>query len=280
LKYGADVKQVLTKLRDWDFNVFDLEALTPYPLVVMGETVLGELNLTWKLELNTIKLRRFLVAIQEGYLAKPYHNAIHGTDCTQTIFHLCTQCHLINAFGLNELATLAIILAAAIHDVGHPGLTGRYLISVSDPLAIQYNDNSPLENMHLAKAFNIWMESNNNFTERLPKAQYRELRRMIVEMVLFTDNDRHFVLMEKLESLFSSGDINRIKPNTPVANKPSGGGSVPCNDDLKIMRRTATEQHFGKPSGSPPTIDPVPAVEAAPSKSKFSLLDNNNLVGN
>jgi hypothetical protein len=238
--------------------VFELERLTPYPLVVVGEAVLGELNLTWKLELNTLKLRRFLVAVQEAYLDRPYHNFLHGTDCTQTMFHFCTYCHVANAFGLNDLAILAIIIAAAIHDVGHPGVTGRYLISIADPLAVQYNDSSPLENMHLATAFNLWMIGNNNFTERLPKAQYRELRRMIIEMVLFTDNDRHFVLMEKLESLFSSGDINRVKPAGNSGKKADGCAPT---DDMKVMRRTATEMSIGNHHENPPAFSSSPAQD-------------------
>lgn len=32
---------------------------------------------------------------------------------------------------------LACIIAAASHDVGHGGLTNRYLISIGDPIAIQ-----------------------------------------------------------------------------------------------------------------------------------------------
>jgi cAMP-specific phosphodiesterase 4 len=37
-----------------------------------------------------------------------------------------------------------MLIAAAVHDVGHPGVTGKYLIAVGDELALQYNDSSPL----------------------------------------------------------------------------------------------------------------------------------------
>lgn len=255
LRFGPEVQSMLVKLYDWDFNVFDLERLVPYPLVIVTESILCDLNLTWKLELNITRLRRFLIDIQESYQAKPYHNFVHATDCTQTMFHFLTQCHMMTAIGIHELPTLALILGAAIHDVGHPGVTGRYLISISDPLAIQYNDSSPLENMHLATAFNIWMKAGNNFTERLPKVQFRELRRMIIETVLFTDNDKHFVLMEKLESLFSSGDINHLQPaNNSSSSGPNGSSSTNNNannlqkaksglpsDDVKVMRRAASD---------------------------------------
>ena len=186
LTFGNDVRRVLAKIKDWDFDVFALESLTPYPLVIVTEATLQQLNLTWKLELNISKLKRFLLEVQDAYIStNPYHNYIHATDCTQTMFHMLTQCQAINALGLGDLAILAMMLSAAIHDVAHPGVTGRYLISISAPLAIQYNDTSPLENLHLATTFNVLMKPANNFTDRLSKLQYRELRRLVIEMVLF-----------------------------------------------------------------------------------------------
>jgi hypothetical protein len=38
---------------------------------------------------------------------------------------------------------------------GHPGVTNVYLVAVSDPLAITYNDHSVLENMHAAITFEM-----------------------------------------------------------------------------------------------------------------------------
>ena len=43
-----------------------------------------------------------------------------------------------------------ILVAAAGHDVDHPGRTNGFLVKTSAPLALLYNDASVLENHHAA----------------------------------------------------------------------------------------------------------------------------------
>ena len=53
----------------------------------------------------------------------------------------------------SNLEMFAALVAAAVHDVDHPGVTNQFLIETGDDLALLYNDNSVLENHHLAVAF-------------------------------------------------------------------------------------------------------------------------------
>ena len=41
---------------------------------------------------------------------------------------------------MDPIDTVSSILAAAIHDVDHPGRTNPFLVNSSSPLAILYND--------------------------------------------------------------------------------------------------------------------------------------------
>lgn len=58
-----------------------------------------------------------------------------------------------------QLEVFAALVAAIIHDVDHPGRNNQFLVSTEDSLAILYNDESVLENHHLAVAFELMKAS-------------------------------------------------------------------------------------------------------------------------
>ena len=53
---------------------------------------------------------------------------------------------------MGELEHWASIWSAAVHDYEHGGLNNDFLCKTQHHLAITYNDQSPLENHHLAAA--------------------------------------------------------------------------------------------------------------------------------
>ena len=55
-----------------------------------------------------------------------------------------TRVHLLSAYW-----------SAAVHDYEHGGLNNDFLIKTAHPLAITYNDISPLENHHLSAAIRV-----------------------------------------------------------------------------------------------------------------------------
>lgn len=96
---------------------------------------------------------------QSSYLPNPYHNQVHGADVLLATNHLLKAEALKGVF--TDLEVLAALVAAAIHDVGHPARTNQFLVDVQHELAVLYNDNSVLENHHLAVAFKILQVHNN-----------------------------------------------------------------------------------------------------------------------
>ncbi len=90
-----------------------------------------------------------------------------------------------------DLEIMASLFAAAIHDVDHPGRNNQFLINSCHNLAILYNDESVLENHHLAVSFKILKETDCNFVENIEPAQLKAFRRMVIDNVLATDMTKH-----------------------------------------------------------------------------------------
>ena len=53
---------------------------------------------------------------------------------------------------------MAVYIASLLHDVGHPGVSNSFLISIKHLKATRYNDISILENHHLAIGFKILLD--------------------------------------------------------------------------------------------------------------------------
>ena len=81
------------------------------------------------------------------------------------------------------LEVLAAILASSMHDVDHPGTTNQYLVNTSSELALMYNDESVLENHHLAVAFKLLQPKECDIFVSFNKKQRQTLRKMTIDMV-------------------------------------------------------------------------------------------------
>jgi hypothetical protein len=259
-----ELEAALSHIKQWDFDVNVIPTLTRHPLVAVTEAALDAIGAVKEFGLHTMNLRRFLYEIQEAYLKMPYHSCVHGADVVQTILHLCTEAKMVHAIGNNSLATMAMVLSACIHDVAHPGVTAKYLIATGHPLAIEYNDRSPLENMHVATAFRTWLKPDNNFTKYMPKSLFKELRRLIIELVIATDNDLHFMLSEKLDSMLSAdavASVSNVGSMTQIA--------IPSSSSAN----GASNSHQGKSKGPSrrSSLVPLQAKSASGSEPKEVL---------
>merc|ERR1712048_173978 len=69
-------------------------------------------------------------------------------------------------------------------------------------LALQYNDRSPLENMHCAKLYSIVGIRETNVFAKLTKDQYREVRKNCIETILHTDMMSHQTMVKDLQMTY------------------------------------------------------------------------------
>lgn len=98
------------------------------------------------------------------------------------------------------------MIASFGHDVGHPGVTNRYLLAARDKLAYRYNDRSILENMHCAVIFELMQEDGYDVLVGHDDEEWQEARKIIITMVLETDMARHFDLFNKFR--LKHGDMS------------------------------------------------------------------------
>jgi hypothetical protein len=150
-------------------------------------------------------------AVEKGYLNHPYHNSVHATDvmCASNSYLIHSGLHsrINNAsFGGGggfdnlswQLAQFSLLVAAAVHDIGHIGVSNAYLKSVNHPLCIEYPDTiGVLEAMHAATALAIFRTPGNNIVECMSNANAQLVRENIVELVLVTDLSKQADFLKK-----------------------------------------------------------------------------------
>lgn len=148
----------------------------------------------------------FLTMIDQLY--KPdalYHGAAHAMDVMSTaMWFMNTPIGLQNFRALDHFL---VLVAAAVHDVGHPGVNNLFLTKTMDPIAIRYNDKSCLENMHVAIAFELMMkDGSGNWFAMLEKSSgpsnaQKNVREGLISMVLATDMSVHARYVTEMDKI-------------------------------------------------------------------------------
>jgi hypothetical protein len=70
-----------------------------------------------------------------------------------------------------------------------------------------YNDESVLENHHLAVAFKLLQSDERNIFSHLTAKQIKTLRKMVIDMVLATDMSKHMQLLADLKTMVESKKV-------------------------------------------------------------------------
>jgi len=183
----------------WEMDTLTLAELTGNkPLSVLAMHLFERHGLITHFCMDKNKLERFVVEIEQGYPdTNPYHNRAHAASVLHFMHSLMLhgkigELSLAAVAGIEEsrrhmLVTLAGLLAAVVHDFEHEGLSNDFLIKSLSEKAITYNDRSPNENHHTAAAFRVLQKTECNFLEGLDMKEFRQLRNLVVDLVLCTD---------------------------------------------------------------------------------------------
>ena len=124
---------------EWQYDLSPLVRATEgRPLAPLAFWALLRLDCVDALNLDARKLLRYLKLVADSMQADlPYHNELHVAQVVSRMFAL------VKYGGRRDLledkaVSAACILAAAIHDFGHLGVSNAYLVTTRHPLAITY----------------------------------------------------------------------------------------------------------------------------------------------
>uniref|UniRef100_A0A665WP33 Phosphodiesterase n=1 Tax=Echeneis naucrates TaxID=173247 RepID=A0A665WP33_ECHNA len=202
LSYPPSVISVLKNVDKWSFDVFALnEASGDHALKFIFYELLTRYDLISRFKIPISAVVSFVEALEVGYSKhkNPYHNLMHAADVTQTVHYLLLKTGMVH--WLTELEIFALIFAAAVHDYEHTGTTNNFHIQTRSDTAILYNDRSVLESHHVSAAYRLLQDDDEmNILYNLSKDDWRELRALVVEMVLATDMSCHFQQIKAMKN--------------------------------------------------------------------------------
>ncbi|KAJ9515550.1 hypothetical protein QJQ45_021631 [Haematococcus lacustris] len=173
----------------WSFDAFELSEVSGgRPLSTLAFALLRRMHLIQHFQLREGHLARFLCAIEDGYPNNPYHCRTHAADVLRTVHCMMTRGRVGSMLGGDQrVDLLAVYISALIHDYEHKGVNNQFLISTGDELALRYNDRSPMENHHIAAAFQLMAQEETNIFASTSSQVRDVVRRYAIELVLATD---------------------------------------------------------------------------------------------
>nr|XP_006819270.1 PREDICTED: calcium/calmodulin-dependent 3',5'-cyclic nucleotide phosphodiesterase 1C-like [Saccoglossus kowalevskii] len=204
ITYPPSVINLFKNVDDWSFNVFALnDASDNHAMKYMAYELFTRYDLISKFKIPVTNLNAFLDALEAGYskYKNPYHNLVHAADVTQTVHHVMVHTGLMH--WLTDLEIYASLLAALIHDYEHTGTTNTFHINSRSETALLYNDRAVLENHHISGSFRVMLEDDKNILSNLSRDEYRDLRTLVIDMVLATDMSYHFQQIKQMKNLLS-----------------------------------------------------------------------------
>ncbi|GBP64444.1 High affinity cAMP-specific and IBMX-insensitive 3',5'-cyclic phosphodiesterase 8 [Eumeta japonica] len=220
-KTSGQLRDLLDTGLNWDFEIFRLEDLTRgRPLVHLGMTLMaGRFDVCAAFECDDKTLLNWLTVVEMNYHASnTYHNSTHAADVLQAVAFFLEKERLKNLLEPAEAA--AALIAAAAHDIDHPGMSSAFLCNSQHPLAVLYNDISVLESHHSALTFKLTLNDERvNIFKNLDRDNFKSARHNIIDMILATEMTKHFEHLAKFVNVFyakgggsKEDDINADEP--------------------------------------------------------------------
>ncbi|XP_072396302.1 high affinity cAMP-specific and IBMX-insensitive 3',5'-cyclic phosphodiesterase 8 isoform X1 [Diabrotica undecimpunctata] len=212
LKVPTVIKELLDNCLSWEFDIFRLEDLTKKrPLQYLGMSLFNHFEVASVLNCDEKTLFNWLTVIEANYhMENSYHNSTHAADVMQATAGFLEKDRMKSI--IEQLDEATTLIAAAAHDVDHPGKSSAFLSNSDNQLAILYNDVTVLESHHAALTFKLTLgDERINIFKNLDRETYKIARANVVDMILATEMTKHFEHLAKFVNVFctksSSSDL-------------------------------------------------------------------------
>ena len=197
---------VFSDVNSAEFNIFTLKDLTHNrPLHALGRYLLLHRGLCSALQIPLNLMNSLLIALESAYYPLPYHSSTHAADVMQAV-------HSFVRGELTDREEMVLYVAAAAHDMGHPGRNNAFLVNTRSKLAVLYNDKAVLENHHVSTLFTLINDEKTAIFAKWSLAEYTQARSTLIKMILSTDISDHFRLLTALQATpFPASDPHQLR---------------------------------------------------------------------
>ena len=199
---------LLNNIETEDFNIFDVDKKSSGNILPLISCYIFN-RFGFHSLIKYSMFENWCTKIAIGYNRKnPYHTDLHAGDITQTCLLYFKIGKINEICKFNHLSKCALFLSCICHDYKHPGVNNNFLKDTKNMLAIKYNDNSILENMHISEAFKLTIDSPNcDIFSGMNSDNYKRIRKEMISCVLFTDMTRHQLTIDFMN------EVNKNKNN-------------------------------------------------------------------
>ena len=199
--------------KDFDILEFDIKVGKENTLSLIGKYVFNYFN--FGEIINESKYNNWCKKITEGYIRNnSYHTDLHAADITHTSYIYFKEGLINETIKLDKSSICAIFLSCICHDYKHPGVNNNYLIETNNLIALNYNDKSVLENMHISETFKlIFSDKNCNIFENFEKENYKKIRKQMISCVLNTDMSFHKSFLDFMNKLLNNQNNENYTQN-------------------------------------------------------------------
>lgn len=113
-------------------------------------------EVTNTLSVDETTLKNWLIIIESHYRpSNSYHTSTHAADVMQATASYLNLLHMKDNRVMDNIDEATSLIAAAAHDIDHPGRSSAFLCNSDDSLAVLYNDLCVLESHHAALTFKL-----------------------------------------------------------------------------------------------------------------------------